>query len=341
MLMENDFRGYGYGSTTKAITVLTSHEMFHGVEAAYSDDIPVWMSEGMATWAEYQYAPAETKRDVVHLCSAYLEDAGRSLDSPPAGTVTGFSYGTAIFFQFLTEHLDDSIGPMVLDSMVGRSADDAVDALIETVESLDTEMSDEWHTFAQWNLATGDRAGVAESYLFAASLGGVEAETEGDSILDDNRFYPLATSYFRVDHAGGEMSFASLEDMTGLRFSVLPVADGSADGPVGEPIAEWEPSTGGRVDFGEVGAGGYWLVGTYPEVGAASIKAEFCFGLDVSGCEEAVETDSKDETDGKGFGCATAPNESSGSTSLSYYWLLSFAGVFIRNRRQKSTAANQ
>jgi hypothetical protein len=53
MIIENDFAGYGYSSLSEAIAVLTSHELFHGVQYAYSANQPVWMSEGMAVWAEH------------------------------------------------------------------------------------------------------------------------------------------------------------------------------------------------------------------------------------------------------------------------------------------------
>jgi len=64
---------------------------------------------------------------------------------------------------------------------------------------------DSWSTFASWNLATRGRAGTATSYDFATEIGPVELSAEGWPLEDDNRFYPLAASYFRTDHPGGDL----------------------------------------------------------------------------------------------------------------------------------------
>ena len=40
MVVENDFAGYGYPSLLTALEVVISHEVFHGVQAAYRGDFP-------------------------------------------------------------------------------------------------------------------------------------------------------------------------------------------------------------------------------------------------------------------------------------------------------------
>ena len=99
MVMENDFVGYGYPSISEAISVLVSHELFHAVQAAYNADQEVWISEGMAVWAEYAFDP--TVYDFYAFCGVYLSDAGRPIHSPPAGAINSFSYGTALFFAYM------------------------------------------------------------------------------------------------------------------------------------------------------------------------------------------------------------------------------------------------
>jgi hypothetical protein len=321
MIIENDFTGYGYGSLSEAIAVLTSHELFHGVQYAYSDSQPVWLSEGTAVWAEHQYDPSVD--DFYWFCGEYLEDPGRSIDSPPAGSVTSFSYGTALFFQFLTERLGAGVGPDLQDALVGRDDTESVAAISDTLAAYGTDLETEWSVFARWNLATGTRAGAAEGYPFAAEVRGIEAEAEGSAIVDDNRFYPLAATYFRLDHPGGELFFATAEDPLGLIFSLHPVADGGSDGPVIDSVETFSPQSAELRSLGEQDAGGYWLVGTHPIAADQSVKIEFCLGLaeDVEGCVAEVE-----DTGGEGTtepeGCGGCSGSGGGGALLAIFGLL-------------------
>src|SRR5690606_634698 len=93
-VIENDFAGYAYASVAEAVDTVVSHELFHAVQAAYVRDLPVYLSEGTATWAERAFRP--DSRDFLRLCDAYLADTGRSLHKPPAGPAPAFAYGTAL-----------------------------------------------------------------------------------------------------------------------------------------------------------------------------------------------------------------------------------------------------
>ena len=322
MIIENDFSGYGYSSLSEAIAVLTSHELFHGVQYAYNANMPVWMSEGMAVWAEHQYD--STVDDFYWFCSEYLEDTGRSIDSPPAGSVTSFAYGTAIFFQFLTERLGDWFGPDLMTETIGRGEDEMLDAIAVILTDYATDFATEWPIFVRWNLATGTRSGAAESYPFADKLRGIAAEDEGDAIIDDNRFYPLAATYFRLDHAGGELFFATTDDPNGLTFSLHPVVDGAEDGPVSDAIELWSPTEPELRSLGSLEAGGYWLVGTHPLAADQSIKIAFCLGEqeDVADCvPQEGDTGGGDTGDGEPAACGGCSG--AGSTG----WLAAMVGL--------------
>lgn len=273
MIIENDFVGYGYSSISEAVTVLTSHELFHAVQAAYSAGQPPWLSEGTAVWAEHQY-DAEVD-DFFGFCDAYLRDTGRSIDRPPAGTVTAFSYGTALFFQFLTERLGAGVGPDIQLAMEGTDEDEAMAAVVSVIKAHGSSIEEEWATFTRWNLATGPLAGEAESYPFASRVGPVTQEASGASIVDDNRFYPLAATYYSLDHDGGELGFESAEDASGLVFSLHPTGD---DGKVLDPLEVWSPDGPVSLRFGDLPAARYWLVGSFPQQAEQSVKVAFCLG---------------------------------------------------------------
>jgi hypothetical protein len=320
MIMENDFVGYGYSSLSVATEVLTSHELFHAVQAASNAGQPSWMSEGTAMWAEWLYAPGV--RDFLYVADAYLEDPGRSIDRPPAGVATAFTYGTGLFFGFLDAFLDPALAVDLQEEMEGRGEDEAVDAIAVVIVDWGSTLPDAWSVFTEWNVATGDREGSAESYSYAGDLDGpaLEGEFPDGFVEDDNRFYPLAATYYQLTHEGGELGFATVDDPTGVRFSLFPVEDGGDDGPLGEPTVRWAPLEAGLVELGEVPAGGYVLLGTYPEQATQSQKLAFCLGpvdaLDdclPDDAEEPADTGPDDADDASsggdkdGGGCATAP----------------------------------
>jgi len=280
MVMENDFSGYGYPSLAVAVEVLTSHELFHAVQSAYDGDLPVWISEGTAVWGERQFDPSSL--DFLWFADAYLDDTGRSLDRPPVGPVPTFAYATALWWDFLTTRHDPDLMHELLLALERTSSEpqDALVAMVTVLEVRGDSIEDAFSTFARWNLATGRRAGVAESHAYAADLSGVTAEVEGVTIDDENRFYPLAATYYRLDHPGGQLWFTADEIEPGLVFSLHAVADGSADGPVEDALEVW-PADGDtrEISGGEVlSAGGYWLVGTNAQLADQSTRTRVCLG---------------------------------------------------------------
>lgn len=334
MIMENDFSGYGYRSLTEAVQVLTSHELFHAVQAAYNANQPDWMSEGTAVWAEYLYNPAVD--DFVYFCDEYLADTERPIDRPPAG-VSSFIYSTALFWAFLDERFGHTAMVELQEAMTAYDDEEGVAAFTSVIEANGGALGDEWFRFATWNLGTGQRAGVIESYEFAEELGGVTASEVGDELILDHRFYPLAASYFRVTWDGGPMWWSTAEDPTGLVFALHPVSDGSANGPVGEALATWAPTEAGRVELGDLPEGTYWLLGTFPEVADNSTKVAFCLGSEevIAACDPVVDTaDTGGDTDGDdepkddgSCGCA------SGGAGAG--WAALLAGLALTRRRHR------
>jgi hypothetical protein len=221
-----------------------------------------------------------------------MSDLGRSLDSPPAGSVSSFSYGTALFFSFLEEVVATELLVEIQSQMEGRDEDEAAQAIADALAARGTGFEGLWPQFARWNLGSGRRAGAMESYPFASELRGVSAEADGSAIVDDNRFYPLAATYYRLNHAGGPLTWATFEDPAGLHFSLHPVVDGSEDGEVGEALVDWAPSGPGEVALGDLDAGGYWLVGSYPQMADQSVKIAFCLGgaEAMESCQAAEDT---------------------------------------------------
>jgi hypothetical protein len=311
MVMENDFAGYGYSNLGSAIRTLTSHELFHAVQMAYESGSPIWYTEGSAVWAERQFDPES--EDFIWFASAYLEDAGRSIDEPPSGPVPAFAYATCLFWEFLSIRLGTDYNLDLQESLEWNG--DLPDTLVAAIDGIAAEGSDiaqEWPVFADWNLATGRRAGKTESYDFASQITGIEPVATGSALQDDNRFYPLASSYYRLDFDGGALWFANLDDASGLVFTLHPVVGGSVNGPVGPAVAEWTPTAPGSQKLVEkLPSGTYWLVGSYPANADSSRKIAFCLGTetDVAPCLVADTGDTADSADSQPADDTSQPDD--------------------------------
>jgi len=277
MIIENDFSGYGYSSLTEAISVLVSHEFFHAVQASYHSEMESWLSEGMAVWAEHLFEP-ETK-DFLAFSSAYLEDTERSINRPPAGMTTAFSYGTALWFAFLQEQKGEGILVSILEAF-----DQEEDSSAAMFSVLGDETQDLWTEFARWNLATGIRSGEVLSYPYADRLYGLQFAEDGVQLVEDHRFYPFAASYFLLEHTGGTLKFTIEEGGQGLIFSLHP----TEDQVVFSAVETW---TGAERKSWDLPAGIYYLVGSFAERDSNSQKRNFCLGATCFPDEEEVDDD--------------------------------------------------
>ena len=284
------------------------------MQAAYNANQPSWLSEGSAVWAEWVYNPEV--QDFINFSAAYLSETERSIHKPPSGVTTVFSYGTAIFFAFWDEYYNEETSRMLAlqESLEGLDEGDMIVAVTEQMD----DVSLDWMTFSKWDLATNLRAGEMESYSFAGRLFGLQSELEGEMIEDDYRFYPLATTYFELEHGGGECTFAYQGDDEDVQFALHPVVNGDKVGPA---IKEWrigdEP-----VWTEELAAGEYWVIGALPILTSNSQKIEFCLGADcvipeIEDTDEAVEPMPKS-------GCQTQP------LAIGLWMMCSLMGVRFR-----------
>jgi uncharacterized protein (TIGR03382 family) len=101
VVQENDFVGFGYPNATVATRILGSHEYFHAIQDAYDNGQDVVITEGTAVWATEQFDPSTS--DLEGFANGFLSRPERSLDSPPPGPVPSYAYGSAVFFEFLSE----------------------------------------------------------------------------------------------------------------------------------------------------------------------------------------------------------------------------------------------
>jgi MYXO-CTERM domain-containing protein len=216
VVQENDFKGYFYPSTEFAIRVLSSHELFHAVQAAYAVGGDSVLSEGSAVWASEQFDP--TLDELEGFSSGYLSRPERSLDVPPPGPVPAFAYGAGVFFQFLSENYGTPIVRELWESL-GEAAVtggqprwiDALDALL--ADGYGTGFDDAFSTFAAWNLYTGPHAEPGVSYADGPKLAQVATELRPLPIEEGPmRVFYASAQYFRASLQGRTTIVAALAD---------------------------------------------------------------------------------------------------------------------------------
>lgn len=222
VVQENDFAGYGYPSATAATRILGSHEYFHAVQAAYDDNQGVVLSEGTAVWATEQFDPSTN--DLEGFVHGYLERTDRSLDSPPPGPVPTFAYGSAVFFQFLSERYDPALVRTLLERCVngqghpsepGDVADPhwmvQLDALLKAEHQ--SSFAQAFLEFSTWNLWLGPAADAAVSYDNGAAypLPTMTIVPVPYQVLPLRVFYASA-QYFRLSTGGRPAMTAALVD---------------------------------------------------------------------------------------------------------------------------------
>lgn len=219
MLQENDFAGYSYASYAQAVSTLASHEFFHAVQAAYRTGLGRVADEGTAVWASEHFAPELD--DLEHFSRAYLSSPDRSLVVDPDGPAQTFSYGAALFFQFLGERLGDEVMRGMLEESL-RSPSARWAELLDTVLRRDeaTDFDAMFSEFAEWNLATGARSREGVGYAGGAGYTGLVLTAKALPVDEASlRVAAASTRYFEVP-GGTEPVTASFEPREGAASEV-------------------------------------------------------------------------------------------------------------------------
>ncbi len=362
MTQENDYVGYAYPSTLYANRVLGSHEFFHAVQAGYDSDQGSVIGEGTAVWATEQYDPSLD--DFEYFTDGYLQNPDRPIDEPLPGPVDPFSYGSAIFFQFLEE----AYGAGTVRSLWERCEDgaggvedpewlDALGVLLE--ETKQTTFADAFTEFARWNLFTDDFANPAEAYADASGYARVRIDAGSLPHQDDEiRAYHASAQYYGFDPAGRGAIHAVLvapqdapDATTEMRVLVATEA-----GDVRTTVL-LDDATAGTQAVDVSGAERVIVVVVNAAPGGESRKPGLCIGTaeEVATCKLALAGtgaggagsggaggsagggggDGADEPEDDGCGCSAADRPPSRA------WLAGFAALayFARRRRARSTAA--
>lgn len=298
MVMENDFTEQGYRSLRLAVNILTSHELFHAIQAAYAADVSSWWSEATAVWAEEEFDPAQD--DFEAFLDGFFSRPERSLDSPLPGPVDPFSYGLAIFPRFLGERygvdtvrrvweaLALAAGPPPADGG-GPDPAAAIDQVLQQEQA--SSLSAAYGEFAVHNLFTGARADPARGYAEGRRYPQVALEQRASLPWQgDFRLFHLASRYLSLRTGGlAEVAAALVGGEPGqLQLALLAQqADGSAGAlAVGDPAA----APGTVLRLATDGAGTVLVAASNVRIAGQSVRPLLCAGTmaEVESCLQAA-----------------------------------------------------
>ncbi|WP_437659313.1 MXAN_6640 family putative metalloprotease [Sorangium sp. So ce1182] len=213
MTQENDYSGYDYPSTRTANRILGSHELFHAVQAAYDHGQDTLITEGTAVWATESFDPS--LRDFEGFVDGYLSNTDRSLDVPMVGPVDPFSYGSALFFQFLEERFGDGTVRALWERLEDGASGEADPVWFEQLAPLlssqaQTTFAEAFVEFAAWNLLTGAAADPERSYAAGAGYRGLAPQAVEAPTSDRLRVFHASAQYFSVPPGGRATMTAAL-----------------------------------------------------------------------------------------------------------------------------------
>lgn len=208
MILENDFKNKGYGTVELAIRLVSSHELFHAVQLAYSIDVSGWLSEGTAVWASEAFDPEAG--DVERQAKPYFERPESSLAEDPAG-VDPIIYSGGVFFQLLEERAGRDVMRRMFE-ILADSGDAWPLALDAALKEDGSSLAEQYSSFVEWNLFTGERADPERAYARGAELPTLkEREVEAGFHAEAVRVFPLAARYYALQVAAADSVSASAD----------------------------------------------------------------------------------------------------------------------------------
>lgn len=184
-VMNPSYKGTSYPTELDGIRVLTSHELFHSIQDAYGTGQWRTVSEGTAVWNELQVFPDSvgTWKDYLGFLPAFFREPDRPLDkSMGSGPAAAYAYGTAVFFEFLSERFAPKLIRTLWEGLLLSPTGEAplfLDVLDEVFRrDYGTNLEAAFSEFTRWNLLTSERASVGTGYLRAKEYPSVRFEPD-------------------------------------------------------------------------------------------------------------------------------------------------------------------
>ncbi len=331
MVQENDFAGFPYPSVDYANRLLASHEFFHAVQAAYDADQGSIIAEGTAVWASEHYDSGLD--DLELFASDFLDNADRGLTGDGGGPVDPFTYGSAVFWEFLSQrHGVDVIRSLWEACDDGSDAHwtDRIDDVVTAAGG--TGFADDLQAFALAALSLGPRADPAKGFSDAAALPAPVLRNE-DEPFSRASFVLFPASYVTFSiQASGPVRAAIAGETGDARLALVPLFADAAGDPLGDGALDVTDDTGGHVAVQIVN-------GSLTD----AVRPRVCIGApaDVDAClaqDEEPPPIGVNPVAPEGCSCGAAAQPEL-PAALAFLWLLSSAAPQSRARRAQNRSS--
>ncbi len=319
MVQENDYAGYGYPSFTIATRILSSHELFHAVQAAYDDGQGANWTEATAVWATEQFDASLF--DFEGFLSGWFERPDRSVDTEPTGPVDGYSYGLAILPQYLSERFGAGIVREIWDDAVDGAQGVADPHWLEVLaERLETDYATTfeaaWHEFARWVVQSGIGGPAGTTWANAGFYPRVaRTAVEAPASIERLRMFRASLRAWTLAPAGRAVMAAELVSPDAADFEGQGLILAARKG-TNVTVAN---ADGAYVELGVAGANEVIVVVASGLTTGGSKRPSLCIGSvdEVGACKAAIlaqgtpEATEVGETGPETDAAETAPDEAS------------------------------
>lgn len=270
-VMNPTYKGSRYPSDRDAVEVLTSHELFHSIQDAYSASQWRTFTEATAVWNELQVFPqsAGTWRDYLGFLPSFFSEPERPFDqSRGSGPSSGYSYGAAAWVQYLSERFGPSLIREIWEGCEQQPGQAMAPHFLDVTDDLltkryRTSLVEEWREFTRWNLLTGERATASEGYQRAKEYPLVRVESAELRVGETRtlQVYGLSARYLRLAKSDGPRTLDIVAaDQTTLREDFVALSVFLGDAPL--PLRRLASQATGRLTVTIPPGETAWLVMT-------------------------------------------------------------------------------
>jgi hypothetical protein len=172
-------------------------------------------------------------RDFEGFIDGYLTNCNRSLDVPLPGPVDPFSYGSAIFFEFLEERFGAGTIRALWERVENGADGEAEPVWFHALDPLlraraQTSFAEAFVEFATWNLFSGGAADAERSYADGAGYPSVNVDDVDAPFSRKLRAFYASAQYYRVAPGGRAAMTAALaspagaDEGAGLALMLVP-----------------------------------------------------------------------------------------------------------------------